>query len=69
MWFWWFMFGCDLLIPSVIIHFPLYKSSENTIGVAGGILCTIQCIILVVPVFFTERALKKNFTNEGIRKG
>lgn len=65
----WWKIGWAMLIPSVAIHFPLYNSSENTIGVAGGTLCTIQCIVMVVPVFFTERALKKNFTNEGIRKG
>ncbi len=25
----------------------------------GGILCTVQCIVMIVPVFFTERALKR----------
>ena len=65
----WWKIGCTMLIPSVIIHFPLYNSSENTIGVVGGILCGIQCILLMVPILFTEGALKRNFTNEGIRKG
>lgn len=64
----WWKIGWAMLIPSVIIHFPLYNSSENTIGVVGGILCGIQCIVLMVPIFFTERALKRNFTNAGIRK-
>lgn len=50
----WWKIGWAMLIPSVAIHFPLYNSSENTIGVAGGILCTIQCIVLVVPVFLQK---------------
>lgn len=64
----WWKTGWIMLIFSVIVHFPFYHSTENIIGAAGGILCTIQCIILIVPVFSTERALKRNFTDEGIKK-
>lgn len=125
MWFWWFMFGCDILIPvtmikggrmmwkhcpeningfigyrtsrsmrnmdmwkfaneycgklwrkigwitlipSIIIHIPFYGTEDNTIGVVGGILVIIQVIILIVSIFPTERALKRNFTAGGIRR-
>lgn len=64
----WWKIGWIILIPSIIIHFPFYNSSENTIGTVGGILCTIQCVIMIVLIFPTERELKKNFTKEGIRK-
>ena len=105
MWFWWFIFVCDLLIPitmiiagnmmwkhapkkingiigyrtarsmknirlipSVVIHFPFYHSSENIIGTVAAILCTTQCLILVLAIFPTEYALKRTFTEEGVRR-
>ncbi len=64
----WWKIGWVLLLPSVIIHFPFYNRSEDTIGTVGGILCAIQCVCLIIPIFFTERALKRNFTDEGMRR-
>lgn len=37
-----------MIIPSALIHIPLYHSDKNTIGVAGLILMTIQCILLFI---------------------
>ncbi|MCI8380711.1 MAG: SdpI family protein [Lachnospiraceae bacterium] len=118
MWFWWFMFVCDLLVPiaflicgwimrkqapekinglvgyrsrrsmknvetwkfaneycgrlwwrigwvmflfSVLVQIPFMHSSEDTIGIMGGILCTVQTVLLIVSVIPTEIALKKTF--------
>ena len=57
----WWKIGWIMIIPSVLIHIPLYHSDENTIGAAGVILVTIQCFIMIVAIFPTERALKKTF--------
>ena len=57
-----------LLIPSAIIHFPFYNRTETEIGIIGSILCTMQCVVMIVPIFLTEQALKRTFTDEGIRK-
>ena len=54
-----------MIIPSALMHFPLYHSDENTIGVVGGILVTIQCVILIVSIYTTEKALKKHFNDDG----
>ena len=56
------------MIPSALIHIPLYHSDESTIGVAGGILVTIQCIILIVSIYPTEKALQKHFNDNGTRR-
>lgn len=64
----WWKVGCIMLIPSILVHFLIYNSSETSIGVVSIILCVIQCIILIITGFNTERALKRTFTNEGIRK-
>ena len=55
-----------MMIPSALIHIPLYHSDENTIGVVGGILVTIQCIILIVSIYPTEKALQKHFNDDGM---
>ena len=64
----WWRIGWIMFIPSLVIHRPFYHSSENVIGTVGAVLCTVQCVFLIVPVFFTERALKRTFNDEGIRK-
>lgn len=64
---WWKM-GWMLLPPSAIILFPFYNCTEDKIGAVGGALCMIQCVFLLIPIFFTERALKRNFTDKGARR-
>ena len=56
-----------MMIPSILIHIPLYHSDKNTIGIAGGILVTIQCILMIASIYPTERALKKHFNEDGTR--
>lgn len=57
----WWKTGWAILIPSFLLHIPFYYTSDNMVGVLSCILCMVQGIALLVPVFFTERALKKNF--------
>ena len=57
-----------MMIPSALIHITLYHSDENTIGIVGGILITIQCIILIVSIYPTEKALQKHFNDDGTRR-
>ncbi len=63
----WWKIGWLMMIPSVLIHIPLYHSDKNTIGIAGGILVTIQCILMIVSIYPTEKALKKHFNEDGTR--
>lgn len=64
----WWKIGWGMLVLSAVIQFPFYSSSVNWIGTVGGVLCVIQCIILIVSIFPTERALKATFTDEGRRR-
>lgn len=64
----WRKIGWAILIPSAAIHFPFYHGSEDAVATVGAILCTIQCVVLVASIFPTERALKRAFTDEGMRK-
>lgn len=57
-----------MIILSALIYIPLYQSDNNVIGIAGVVLITIQCIILIVSIYPTEKALKEHFNNDRTRK-
>ncbi len=61
----WWKLGWIIMIPSVLLPIPLYHSDEKTIGFAGLILITIQCVIMLVSIYPTERALKEHFNDDG----
>lgn len=64
----WWKIGWIILIPSIIVYIPFFKATDNTIGMVGGILVTVQIIILIGSIFPTEKALKKTFTDDGLRR-
>ena len=64
----WWKIGWIMLVPSILIHIPLYGKSANAIGIACGLLITVQTIVLIVSIFPTERALKRTFTDSGKRR-
>lgn len=64
----WWKTGWVMIIPSVLIHIPLYYSDKNTIEFAGLILMTIQCFIMIASIYPTEKALKKHFNDDGTRR-
>ena len=64
----WWKIGCIMIILSALIYIPLYQSDNNVIGIAGVVLITIQCIILIVSIYPTEKALKEHFNNDRTRK-
>lgn len=44
------------LSNSCNLNFLFYYSSDEAIGIIGGIIVTIQCVVLIIS---TEKALKK----------
>ena len=64
----WWKIGWIILIPSIIVHIPFLKATDNAIGMVGGILVTVQIIILIGSILPTEKALKKAFTDNGLRR-
>lgn len=65
----WWKIGWIILIPTILIQIPFVHSSEDTIGTVGGIICTVQCIILIGSIYPTERALKRDFPDDSRRLG
>lgn len=64
----WWKIGWFSLFPSVVVQIPFFESSEDVIGIVGGIICTVQVVILMATVFQTEAALKKTFNDDGTRR-
>ena len=64
----WWKTGLIMLVPSVVLQIPFYRSSEETIGIVGLILCAVQLVVLIASIFPTEAALKKSFDSDGKRR-
>ena len=57
----WQKIGCILLLPTILIQIPFYHQNDDTVGLLGGILVSIQIAFMFVSIYLTERALKKKF--------
>ena len=64
----WYLFGCAFVPISFFVMFTVIGKDNDTVGTVGAILCFVQMIPLLGWIIPTEKALKKNFDNNGKRK-
>ncbi len=64
----WYRCGLFLLPLSVIPLLFVIGKNEDIVGTIGGIICMVQLVALLAPIFPTEAALKKNFDKDGNRR-
>jgi len=64
----WFRLGWIVLVPSAALLLVVFGKDIRTVGNVGMTICFLQLIPMIVPVFFTENALKKTFDQYGRRK-
>lgn len=64
----WWKLGWLIMILTALMYIPLYQGNDNKIGIAGVVLITIQCTVLIISIYPTEKALKEHFTDDGTRK-
>lgn len=64
----WYIIGLVLLPLSAIAMVFAWGKDADFTGTAGGIICAVQLIALICPIFPTEKALKNNFHKNGKRK-
>lgn len=64
----WWKLGWLIMILTALMYIPLYQSNDNMIGIAGVVLITIQCTVLIISIYPTEKALKEHFNDDGTRK-
>lgn len=63
----WRSAGCALLPVTVLVFLFCIEKSEGEIGIAGGALCAVQVVVLILSIVPTERALRREFDEEGKR--
>lgn len=57
----WFRAGAVMLVLSGVAMLPCMGKDTGTVSLWGGILCGVECVILMLPIIPTEKALKKTF--------
>ena len=65
----WFINGLWLSAVTVLAMVCLFFFRENKdlVGNCAMALMFVQMVVMIIPIFFTERALKKNFDDDGNR--
>lgn len=64
----WFRLGFLLIPTTVIPMLFVIGKTENIVGAVGLIVSFINTVVLIVPIFFTEKALNRTFEKAGNRK-
>jgi uncharacterized membrane protein len=64
----WMIAGAVLLVISVIPMIAVCGKDDDTVGVVSLVLLFVQMLPMIMSLIPTERALKKTFDDNGIRK-
>ena len=60
--------GGGMLPVSVVCMKMVLDANVDTIGMWGGVLVMVQCVLMILAIPLTERALRKNYDKNGIKK-
>lgn len=64
----WFRLGLLLIPITVIPMLFVIGNSENVVATVGLIVSFVNTVTLIIPIFFTEKALNRTFDKDGKRK-
>ena len=59
----WGKIGWGMLPLAMISMLPAIGKNDDFIGVLGAVVISVECIIMFISIFFTERALAKKFAS------
>jgi hypothetical protein len=66
----WFKLGAPLLAVTSVVSLLVFRESTKQITTWCCVIFVIQLVIMILPVVYTEKALKENFDENGKwRKG
>ncbi len=60
--------GIILLPLTVLSMFFVLNKSNNFIGLVSIMIVITHLLLLIIPIFFTEKELKNNFNEDGSQK-
>ena len=61
----WFKLGAPLLAVTSVVSLLVFRESTKQITTWCCVIFVIQLVIMVLPVVYTEKALKENFDENG----
>ena len=64
----WMLVGAVMLLISVIPMIAVYGKDDDTVSVVSLVLLFVQMLPMIMSLIPTERALKRTFDENGIRK-
>lgn len=64
----WQRLGWAVLAVSVGVMLPVMGRGTETVSMVGTALCLVQCVVLVASIWPVERALAREFDENGRRR-
>jgi len=61
----WFKLGAPLLAVTSVVSLVVFRESNEKIVFWCYVILVIQLVLMLLPVYYTEKALKKNFDENG----
>lgn len=58
---WWFYGGFAVAVVSIVGMLPLLGKSVDVIGTYGAVIEMVELVLMLLPIWPTELALKKKF--------
>lgn len=65
----WVKWGFAMLIPTGIAYIVLIGADIKLISFIGCMICVLQSLIMLWPIYLTEKALRRGFDENGQRHG
>ena len=60
----WRKMGWFMLPVSMIVMIPAFGKSDDIVGAVRGVVVTAECMVMLVSILLTEKALAKQFDEE-----
>lgn len=64
----WVMLTASIIIASIAVALTIMKDNDNIVGLTGVLLCILQLVALIATISPVEKALKRNFNEDGTKK-
>lgn len=65
----WYVSGLVMIPVTVIVLACVFGKGNNCVGNVGGIVCTLQCVVIIGTIVVTEQELKRDLTGMGNGRG
>lgn len=61
----WYKYGFIMLLLTIVANLFTVNQNDNIMVTVGMVITFVQIILMMVPIYFVEKALKANFDEEG----